>query len=154
MLTFGENLPFACLCATRGRHGLVEILEQILHFASALPFCELVTDTQLWSATIIAESSSRRALISKVCNLPVLHCVVMGGLICLSSALCSKAERHVSIPSSNRLWPCGICESVEKMLLRIEDAAILLVRETPILESPLSDPLLSSGIGPSGKAQA
>jgi hypothetical protein len=154
LLTFGENLPFARLCTARCWHSLVQILEQILHFASALPLCELVTDTQLWSATIIAESSSRCALISKICNLPVLHCVMMGGLICFSSALCSKAENHVGIPSSNRLWPCGICESVEKMLLRIEDAAILLVRETPILESPLSDPRLSSGIGPSGKAQA
>ena len=153
MLTLGENLPFACLCATRGRHGLVQILEQILHFAPALPFCELVADTQLWCATVVTESSSRCALISKVCNLPVLHCLVMGGLICFSSALRFEDDQ-VSIPSSNRLWPCGICESVEKMLLRIEDAAILLVRETPRLESPLSDPLLSSGIGPSGKAQA
>jgi hypothetical protein len=87
MLTFGENLPFACLCATRGRHGLVQILEQILHFASAFPFCELVADTQLRGATVVAESSCRRALISKICNLPVLHCMVMGGLICFSSAL-------------------------------------------------------------------
>jgi hypothetical protein len=66
----------------------------------------------------------------------------------------SNEEYQVYEPSSSRLWPCGICESVEKMLLLIDDAAILLVRETPILDSPLSDPLLSSGIGPSGKAQA
>jgi hypothetical protein len=78
----------------------------------------------------------------------------MGGLICSLSALHFIAEIKVNIPSSKRLWPCGICESVEKMLLRIEDAAILLVRETPILDEPLSDPLLSSGIGPSGNAQA
>jgi hypothetical protein len=79
---------------------------------------------------------------------------MMRSWICYKSVLRCLENLQAYEPSSSLLWPCGICESVEKMLLRIDDAAMLLVRETPMLDSPLSDPLLSSGIGPSGKAHA
>lgn len=40
------------------------------------------------------------------------------------------------------------------MLLRIDEAAILLFRETTLVDSLLSESRRSSGMGPSGKAQA
>jgi hypothetical protein len=83
------------------------------------------------------------ALVLQALYRSMLHRMVVRGLVC-----------QVLLD----LLPSGICESVEKMLLRIEDAAKLLVREIPRpkLESPLSDPRLSSGIlcPVSGKAHA
>lgn len=56
--TFGENLPLAGLGATVIWHGLVQVVEKILHFTPALPFCKLVADAKLRSATVVAKSSS------------------------------------------------------------------------------------------------
>lgn len=58
LCTFGENLPLAGLGATVIWHGLVQVVEKILHFTSALTFCKLVADSKLRSATVVAKSSS------------------------------------------------------------------------------------------------
>jgi hypothetical protein len=54
--TFREDLPFAGLRATIVRYCFVQIIEEILHFTPALPFCKFVADAKFRSATVVAKS--------------------------------------------------------------------------------------------------
>lgn len=56
--TFGKDFPLAGLGTTIVWHGLVQVVEKILHFTPTLPFGKLVADAKLRSATVVAKSSS------------------------------------------------------------------------------------------------
>jgi hypothetical protein len=75
-LTFGENFPLACLCAAVGRNSFVQILKQILHLATALPFCEFVADPQFRCATVVTDPR-RHAFSLKILNRAMGHAMMM-----------------------------------------------------------------------------
>ena len=78
-LTLREDLPLARLAAGRVGEYLVELIEEILHLATTLPFGHLVADAELGSATVVSTPLGERSMVHalETCDAAVLHRVVM-----------------------------------------------------------------------------
>ena len=95
-LTLCENFPFARFTSRGVGKNVVELVEEVLHLAPALPLCHLVADAELWGTAVVTTALGQRSRM--VCTLEardaaVLHRVVVRcGYIWTKSIQCGKYE--------------------------------------------------------------